>query len=254
MDYLIYAYLQSCQDEQAKRVVEEAASVSRVDPQEFQAAYALSAIPARFALERRRWSAAAALKLQPGWFPWTQFQPAEAITRFARALGSARSGNSTEARAEIERLTTFENALREMHEGYDWSAQVEAQRLAALAWLEHAEGNEKSALRSMRAAADLEDKSEKHAVTPGPPLPARELLGDLLMELDQPAQALLEYEKVLRSSPNRFNATYGAGRAAELCRDRKKAEQHYSELLQLCGHADARRLEVQNAQVFLERR
>ncbi len=254
MDYLAYAYLQTCRDEQAKRIVEQAASVSKVDQQVFPAAYAFSAIPARYALERRRWSAAAALKVQPAWFPWTRFQYAEAITRFARALGSARSGNPPDARADIERLGALENALRQIHEDYDWSAQVKVQRLAALAWVEHAEGNQASALRSMRAAADLEDKTEKHPVTPGPLLPARELLGDLLMELDQPAQALPEYEKVLQSSPSRFNATYGAGRAAELCGDRNKAQEHYSELLQLCGQAEARRLELQNAQAFLERR
>src|SRR5207248_140957 len=130
--------------------------------------------------------------------------------------------------------TSIENALRRIQEGYDWSTQVEVQRLAALAWLEHAEGNQESALRSMRAAADLEEKTEKHPVTPGPILPARELLGDLLMELDQPAPALVEFERVLQVSPNRFNAIYGAGRAAELCRDRKRADERYSELLQLC--------------------
>jgi tetratricopeptide (TPR) repeat protein len=254
MDYLAYAYLQTCQDEEAKRIVEEAASVSRVDQQVFAAAYALAAIPARYALERRRWSAAAALPVQPAWFPWMRFQYAEAITHFARALGSARSGSPSDARAEIERLTAIENALRQIQEGYDWSAQVEVQRLAASAWVEQAEGNQQSALRSMQAAADLEDKTEKHPVTPGPVLPTRELLGELLMELDQPARALPEFEKVLQTSPNRFNAVYGAGRAAELCRDRKRAEERYSELLQLGGHADAQRLELQNARAFLQRR
>lgn len=254
MDYLAYAYLQTCQDEKAKRIVDEAASVSRVDQQVFQAAYAFAAIPARYALERRRWSAAAALQVQPAWFPWTHFRYAEAITQFAQALGSARSGNVSGARAHIERLTAIENALRKTQEDYDWSAQVEVQRLAALAWVKHAEGDQQSALRSMGAAADLEDKTQKHPVTPGPLLPARELLGDLLIELDQPEKALPEYEKVLQSSPRRFNATYGAGRAAELCRDRKKAEEYYSVLLQLCGRADAQRLELQNAQAFLETR
>ncbi len=252
MDYLTYAYLQTCQDEKAKRIVDEGASVSRVDQQVFQAAYAFAAIPARYALERRRWSAAAALQVGPAWFAWTHFPYPEAITHFARALGSARSGNPSEARAEIEKLTSIENELRQDQEGYDWSTQVEVQRLAALAWVEHAEGNQGSALSSMRAAADLEDKTEKHPVTPGPVLPARELLGELLMELDQPARALPEFEQVLRSSPNRFNAIYGAGRAAELCRDRKKAKARYSQLLELCGHADAQRLELQNAQAFLE--
>lgn len=253
MDYLAYAYLQTCQDEEARRIVGEAASVSRVDQQVFQAAYALAAIPARYELERRRWSAAAALRVQPAWFPWMRFQYAEAIPHFARALGSARSGNLPAARIEIERLTTIENALRQVQDGYDWSTQVKVQRLAASAWVEHAEGNRESALRSMRAAADLEDKTEKHPVTPGPILPARELLGDLLMELNQPAPALLEFERVLQVSPHRFNAIYGAGRAAELCRDRKKAGERYSELVQVCGRTDAQRLELRNARAFLQR-
>jgi tetratricopeptide (TPR) repeat protein len=254
MDYLAYAYLQTCQDEKAKRIVDEAESVSRVDQQVFKAAYAFAAIPARYTLERRRWSAAAALQVRPAWFPWMHFRYAEAITHFARALGSARTGNIAQARAGIGELTEIEQTIRQRQEDYDWSAQVEVQRLTVLAWLKHAEGNEESALRSMRAAADLEDTMQKHPVTPGPVLPARELLGELLMELDQPARALPEFEEVLRSSPNRFNAIYGAGRAAELCRDRKKATARYSQLLQLCGHTDAQRLELQNAQDFLEAR
>jgi tetratricopeptide (TPR) repeat protein len=254
MDYLAYAYLQTCQDEKAKRLVDEAASVSTVDQQVFQAAYAFAAIPARYALERRRWSAAAALQVQPAWFPWVHFRYAEAIIHFARALGSAHDGNTAQARAEIAELAEIEQTVRQHQEGYDWAAQVEVQRLAAVAWLKHAEGNQESALRSMRAAADLEDTMEKHPVTPGPVLPARELLGELLMELDQPARALPEFEAVLRSSPNRFNAIYGVGRAAEICRDPKKAKKLYSQLLQLCGHADTQRLELQNARAFLEAR
>ncbi len=254
MDYLAYAYLQTCQDDKAKRMVDEAASVSALDQKVFQAAYAFAAIPARYALERRRWSAAATLQVQPAWFPWTNFRYAEAITHFARALGSARAGNIAEARAGIEELTRIEQTVREREQDYDWGEQVEVQRLTALAWLKHAEGNQASALRSMRAAADLEDGTEKHPVTPGPVLPARELLGELLMELDQPKRALPEFERVLQSSPNRFNAIYGAARAAELSRDRKKAEERYSELLHSCGHADAQRLELQNAQAFLETR
>src|SRR5262249_47486454 len=107
MDYLEYAYLQACQDTEAKRVLDEAAAVSRLDQQVFQAAYALAAIPARYTLERRRWSAAAGLAVRPAWFPWAQFRFAEAITRFARALGSARSGNPLMARTEIEKLAAI---------------------------------------------------------------------------------------------------------------------------------------------------
>jgi predicted Zn-dependent protease len=252
MDYLSYAYLQTCEDVKAKRIVDEAASVSKVDQQVFQAAYAFAAIPARYTLERRRWSVAASLEMRPASFPWVHFPEAEAITHFARAIGSARSGNIAEARAAIEELTQIGQMVRRRQQDYDWSTQIEVQRLTAVAWLRHAEGNQEPALHFMRAAADLEDTMQKHPVTPGPVLPARELLGDLLMELDQPAHALAEFEQVLRSSPNRFNAIYGVARAAELCRDRKKATKRYSQLLQLCGHAEAQRLELQNARAFLE--
>ncbi len=254
MDYLVYAYLQTCQDGEAKRVMDEAAAVSKVDQEVFQAAYALAAIPARYALERRRWSAAAVLEVQPAGFPWPRFRYAEAITYFARAIGSARSGNASAARAEIEKLAAVHELLAQTKESYDWSTQVEIQRQAALAWLAHAEGNNESALRWMRSAADLEDKTEKHPVTPGAVLPARELLGELLMELNQPELALREFETVLRSSPKRFNATYGAARAAELSGDQNRAKERYSELLQLCVQGAEERLEIQNARAFLQNR
>jgi len=252
MDYLSYAYLQTCEDEKASRIVNEAASVSRLDQQVFQAAYAFAAIPARYALERRRWSVAATLQVRPAWFPWANFREAEAITHFARAVGSARSGNTREARAALEALTETAREVGHRKQDYDWPTQIEVQRLTALAWLSHAEGHQTPALHSMRAAADLEDSMEKHPVTPGPVLPARELLGELLLELNQPARALTQFEQVLRSSPNRFNAIYGAARAAELCRDRKTATERYSQLLQLCGHPEAQRLELQNARAFLD--
>jgi tetratricopeptide (TPR) repeat protein len=158
------------------------------------------------------------------------------------------------ARGEVEKLAAIQKALGQVKQEYDWSVQVEVQRLAALAWAAHAEGNNDAALRWMRSAADLEDKTDKHPVTPGPVLPARELLGELFMELDQPTLAFPEFEAVLRSSPKRFNATYGAARAAELSGDRKRANERYSELLQLCGQADAQRLELQNARASLQKR
>jgi hypothetical protein len=254
MDYLEYAYLQTCQEGEAKRVVEEAAAVSKVDQEVFQAAYAFAAIPARYTLERRRWSEAAALQVRPAGFPWNRFRYAEAITYFARALGAARSGNPTVARGEIKKLDAIEKALAQIKQEYDWSAQVKVQRLAASAWTAHAEGDHEGALRWMRSAADLEDQTDKHPVTPGPVLPARELLGELFMELNQPALAFPEFEAVLRSSPKRFNATYGAARSAELSGGRKRANERYAELLQLCGQVDAHRLEVQNARAYLQKR
>ena len=253
-DYLVYAYLQTCQDGEAKRVVEETAAVSKVDQEVFLAAYAFAAIPARYALERRRWSAAAALQVRPAGFPWAQFRYAEAITYFARALGAARSGKPSAARGDIEKLSAIQKALAQVKQDYDWSAQVEVQRLVALAWTAHAEGDNDGALLWMRSAADLEDRTEKHPVSPGPVLPARELLGELFMELNQPALAFPQFETVLRTSPKRFNSTYGAARSAELSGDRKMANERYAELLKLCGQADTQRLEVQNARAYLQKR
>ncbi len=251
MDYLEYAYLQTCRDTEAKQVVDDAAAISKLDQQVFQAAYALAAIPARYALERRRWSAAAELAVGPAWFPWTQFPFAEAITHFVRAIGAARSGNLPMARAEIQKLAAIHAALAKSSQDYDWATQVEVQRLTASGWLAHAEGHSEVAVSAMKTAADLEDSTEKHPVTPGPVLPAREMLGELFMELNQPALALPEFENVLRSSPKRFNATYGAARAAELSGNRVKANQRYGQLLELCGQSGSGRLEVQNARAFL---
>jgi tetratricopeptide (TPR) repeat protein len=254
MDYLVYAWLQTGDDDGSKHIVELAAAVSRVDQEVFQAAYALAAIPARYAVERRRWSEAAALQVQPHAFPWSRFPYAEAITHFARALGSARTGDRRAAADEINKLTSLRNASKSVNGGYDWATQVEIQRQSAMAWLSHADGNTQEALRQMRSAADLEDRSEKHPVTPGAISPAREMLGELLMEMDRPAAALKEFEAVLRTSPGRFNATYGAARAAELSGDRTRATERYTELLRICARHDVTRIEAQNARAFLGQR
>src|SRR5262249_38827303 len=137
--------------------------------------------------------------------------------------------------------------------GYDWATQVDLQRQTAAAWLAYAEGNTDEALRLMRAAADLEDSTEKHPVTPGAFLPAREMLGDLLLQAGQPAQALKEYETMLQDSPNRFNGLYGAAHAAELSGDGKKARTYYEKLLALCGQADDSRAELRNAKAYLKK-
>jgi tetratricopeptide (TPR) repeat protein len=190
----------------------------------------------------------------PAWFPWAQFRFAEAITHFARAMGAARGGNLPMARAEIQTLAGIHAALAKSSQDYDWATQVEVQRLTASGWLAHAEGRSEAAVSAMQSAADLEDSTEKHPVTPGPVLPAREMLGELFMESNQPALALPEFERVLSSSQKRFNATYGAARAAELSGDRAKANERYTELLEICGQSGSARLEIQNAKAFLERR
>jgi len=245
MDYLVYAHPQMAQDQAAKRVVDERDALAEGDLENFAAAYAFAAIPARYTLERRRWSEAATLEPRPSKIKYT-----EAITHFARAIGSARSGDVASARLHVEKLAALQAALVEAKQSY-WADQVEVQRRVAAAWVARAEGKNDEALALMRSAADLEDSTEKHPVTPGPVFPAREMLGELLLELNQPAQALKEYEASMQREPNRFHGIYGAAQAAALVGDRDRARQHYMQLLALCERADSERPELLQAQAFL---
>ena len=254
MDYLAYAYLQSAQDKKARAVLDELYQIRKAEPENFKVAYSFTAIPARYALERRQWSEAVKLPLQPGTlekFPWQSFRWAEAHIRFARAIGAARIGNTAAARQEVEQLNLIRQTLAEIKGGYDWAKQVEIERQIAAAWLTYAEGNREESFKLMRAAADLDDATEKHPVTPGAILPAREQLGELLLELKQPTAALAEFENALRNTPNRFNAIYGAARASNLAADRKKAKYYYTKLLVLSGQADNSRPEIKEAKTFL---
>lgn len=252
IDYLAYAYLQTAQDGKAKELNDAVYAMNKVDAQIFQVAYALAAIPARYTLERRQWAEAAALKVPVEGFPWNKFSYAEAHVHFARSLGASRSGDTAAASASIERLAAMRKSLAEAKEDY-WATQVEIQRLGASAWLAHAEGKRDEALKLMRAAADLEDTTEKHPVTPGSILPARELLGELLLELREPQQALKEFEASMRVLPNRFNGLYGAARAAEGAGDRNKASGFYAKLTALGERGDGSRPELQAAKKFLAR-
>lgn len=250
MDYLEYAYLQGGRDREARQLVDELRAIRKTDPENFKCAYAFAAIPARYALERRNWAEAAELRVQPAEFPWQRFRWAEAITCFARAIGAARSGKIDGARENVQRLAAIQKEMTGASDGYDWATQVEIQRQAAAAWLARAERNNTEALRLMRSAADLEDSTDKHPVTPGPVLPARELLGDLLLELDRPAVALKEYEASLRESPNRLNGLYGAARAAERAGYRARAVAYYKRLTSLCSKGEGERVEIKHAKTF----
>ena len=230
MDYLAYAYLQSGQDKQARSVVDELNRIQKVEPENFKVAYAFSAIPARYALERRQWSEAVELTLSPAGFPWQRFPWAEAHVHFARALGAARSGYIGLARQGVEQLTAIRESLSEIKGEYDWAKQVEIQRRSAAAWLALAEGKREEALQLMRSAAELDDSTEKHPVTPGSLIPAREQLADLLLELNRPADALKEFEASLVTAPNRFNGVYGAAKAALALGDQKKAQTYSASL------------------------
>ena len=254
MDYLVYAYLQGAEDGRARGVLDELNRTRRAEPENFKVAHAAAAIPARYALERRRWDEAARLKLHEGSlvaFPWGQFTWASAQVHFARAVGAARTGDAAAARREVEKLAAIRQALAGVRGNYDWAQQVEIGRLVAAAWLAHAEGGHEESLRLMRAAADSDDATEKHPVTPGALLPAREQLGELLLELKQPPAALREFEASLRDTPSRFNGLYGAARAAALAGDRRRALAFYRQLVALCTHADTARPELEEAKAFL---
>ena len=254
MDYLAYAYLQSAQDKRAADVLDELNHIQRVDPPTFKVAYAVTAIPARYVLERRQWNEAAKLSLPEGQlrdsllqrFPW-----AKAHLHYARAIGSARSGDAAAAREEIEALNKIKQALTEVRGDYDWAKQVEIQRQVASAWLAYAEGKHDESVQLLRAAADLDDATDKHPVTPGALLPAREQLADLLLELKQPAEALKEFEVSFRSTPNRFNGVHGAARAAALSGNKKSAHLYYTKLLTLARASDTPRPAIAEAKTFL---
>jgi len=249
-DYLAYAYLQGGQDAKARAVLDEVSAAETFDQQQFAAAYALTAVPARYALERRRWSEAAALTVRPAGFPWSKFAYAEAIVWFARGVGAARGGDTAVAREAVDKLAAIQKGLADGKSAY-WAGQVEIQRLAAAGWLAHAEKKDEDAVRLLRSAADLESSTEKHPVTPGAVLPAREMLGDLLLELSRPADALREYEASLQVAPGRFNGVFGAARAAEISGDRDKARTLYAALVELGKAADPPRAELMTARTFL---
>ncbi len=253
MDYLMYAYLQTARDSSALGVLEDLRGIQSAAEERIASAYAFAAIPARYALERGDWRAAPALTLGPTSFPWSRFRWAEAITEFARALGAAHTGDLATAREDVEKLIAIRQSLEEARDSY-WAGQVEVQRLAAEASIAHAEGRDDEALEGMRKAADLEDTMDKHPATPGPVLPARELLGDLLLEVGRPEQALTEYEAVLESAPGRLRSVHGAARAAEQAGDLERARSHYAELDALAARAEGSRPELREARVFLSRR
>jgi len=257
LDYLEYAYLQIGDEASARRVREEAAAAQTFDQGTFQAGYALAAIPVRWALERRDWKAAADLEMPPGNLKWESFAYAPATVHFARALGAARvtPPRLERARAELAELATIQAGLaRSPVPGpYDWAAQVESMRLAAAAWIAWADGSKESkteALTLARSAAELEEKTGKHPVTPGAVLPARELLADMLLAAGRPADALAEYEASLRAAPGRFNGLQGAGRSAAMAKRPDRAKEHYAKLVAQCVPG-ASRPELVEARRFL---
>jgi hypothetical protein len=254
-DYMVYAYLQMADDAGADQVGAEAQAISMLSDPYFAEAFGVAAIPSRLALERGRWAEAATLEL-PQTIPeagWKRFPQAEAIIAFARALGAARSGDVAGARKQIEHLSKLQQALTERKLAY-WAEQVEIQAEVANAWALRAEGKNEEALAAMRAAADHEDRTEKHVVVPGPILPARELLGDMLMELGRPAEALPQYEASIAKEPNRFRGLYGAGLAAERAGDLARARIYFEKLVAMSAPSNGTRAELIYARQALAQR
>jgi tetratricopeptide (TPR) repeat protein len=196
-------------------------------------------------VERGDWKGAADLPVRP-----SKFAYADAMTHFARALGAARSGNPTAAKADIAKLAELREKLREAKDAY-WTEQVDIQWQIATAWTLYAEGKHDDALKAMSAAADAEDKTEKHPVTPGVPTPARELYGQMLLDRGMAKEALAAFEATLKKEPHRFGATIGAARAAHKVGDAAKAKLHYAAAVELAKDADPVRVEVAEARQFV---
>jgi tetratricopeptide (TPR) repeat protein len=206
-------------------------------------------MPARYAVERRNWSEAAALASPPMPFPWERFPWAEAMISFTRALGAAHTGDVSGAEKEIAKLQSLKEKLAQAKDDY-WAKQVEVQRLGAAGILAHAQGNDKDAVELVRAAADLDASMDKHPATPAEVLPARELLADLLFELNDPAAALTEYERSVSAERNRFRSLVGIARSAKQTGDTAKAREAYGKLVALVS-ADTSRPELAEAKAFL---
>ena len=255
MDYRAYAYLQTGQDAKARELVNALTGVvSRLSgavqgSAPLAAAYfAIAAIPARYAVERGAWDEAQQLVPAHTDYPFT-----DALTHFVRAIGAARGGNTATAAASIAALQEITTELTTRGEAY-WAEQIAIAHREAAAWLALARGQSDAALDAMRAAAAMEDRTEKSAMTPGPLAPARELLGEMLLQLEQPAAALAEFEATLKKEPNRFRALYGAATAATLAGNRVKARGYYGQIVKLCEQGDTPgRPELQEARLAMSR-
>ena len=241
---MVYAYLQLGQDKNARDVIDDMAATN-FNPDAFPSLFALAASPARYVVERGDWKGAAELQVRPSKFPHVM-----AITYFARALGAARSGNPEAAKVDITKLAEIRDKLREAKDVY-WSGQVDIQQQIATAWTLYAEGIYDDAIKSMSAAADAEDKTEKHPVTPGPLMPARELYGYMLLDHGMAKEALAAFEATMAKEPNRFNDYLGAAKAEQALGDKARAKAIYEKLIALVGAVDSDRPVLTEAKAFV---
>jgi tetratricopeptide (TPR) repeat protein len=250
IDYLVYAYLQQGDNAKAEEQfvylnnMDGVASISTI------AAYPLVAIPARLALENKKWSDAENLELTSHVFPWEEHSWEIAMLHFTRALGASHTGNVTVANEEIATLNALQKSLSESGDNYS-ANQVMIQMKSAQAWLEFSQGNHDVAIALMQEASDMESATAKHPVTPGEVLPASELLGDMYLAMDKPAEALKAYQLDLRDHPNRFNGIYGAAVASDMLDDEEGARKYYSQLIAMTKSSGSERPEVVEARKFI---
>jgi hypothetical protein len=252
MDYLAYAYLQKGENTLAKQQLDYLKTIIEVYPVNFKTAYAFAAIPCRYYLENKNWDDAATVQLSPFHFPWIKFPWQQSIIHFTRLLGAAHLGNIGNANKELTTLKQLRDTLEQQKDFYK-SKQVEIQIKIGEAWIQFVAAQKKEGLCTMKLAADMEDSTVKHPVTPGEVLPARELYADMLFSSQQYQNALLAYKTVLQKSPNRFNSLYGAGAAAEKSGSKQEAIYFYKQFLANRDPTNASRPELTKAQLFLKK-
>ena len=246
LDFLTNAYLQQAQDAPARAILDERNSIEGIPATSSITAHtAWAAIPVRFAFERGAWPEAAALPPMK-----TVFKQAEAIVWFGRAVGAARSGQAARGRDDLAQLLRLRQELAAADEPY-WADQVGIQEAAANAWIALGEGETMRAVARMREAADREDRSEKHVAMENRLSPMRELLGELLLEAGQPREALREFERSLRLTPNRFRSLAGAADAAARAGKRRVAASYHRRLIALAGTGVGDRPALTSARAFL---
>ena len=250
MDYLVYAYLQQARDDSAKVQLEYLRSIEEVSPLNFKDAYTFAAVPTRYALERKAWDEAAKLELKPDDFPWENFLWEKAIISFGRILGEVHTSKMDAARSDLAELKSIRSKLIAKNKTYE-ANQVHIQVKASEAWIAFSGGHKDEAIRLMTEAATMEDATDKHPVTPGEVIPARELLGDLYMEMGEYAKALEAYESDLKRHAGRFNGLYGAGVAAMKSGNKEKATAFFQQLKAVAQHSDKKRRELATAELFL---
>ena len=252
MDYLLYAYLQQAKDDEALKQIRYLKSITEVFPQNFKDAYAFAAMPARYALERKDWKAAASLQLEPSDFPWDKFLWEKANINFGRLLGEVHLNKLKEARMELAQIQSIHDKLKQMNESYKANL-VQIQIKAGEAWIKLKAGEEDEAIKLMTEAADMEDATAKHPVTPGEIIPARELLADMYLETGDFANALTAYEADLERHPNRFNGLYGAGLALEKSGNRERPNRFYAQLAAMTNASVSDRQQMLKRDSWIER-